>query len=155
MAVRTSTGYEALIMGPNAFDTIFHNGCIEIRSGPQPVSADAAATGTLLARVTANGGAWTQGNAANGLRFARDGRFAMKLATQRWVIKGIASGVAGWFRLRRNGIDAGGESLILPRIDGAIALPDSPGEAQLFIPTLAMTPSTTIELPSWWFAKPE
>ncbi|HEY1034565.1 MAG TPA: hypothetical protein VGE09_06250 [Pseudoxanthomonas sp.] len=155
MAVRTSTGYEAQIMGPQSFDAIFYNGAIEVRSGSQPANADLAATGVLLGRITADGGAWAAGDPANGLRFTRDGRYAMKNFSQRWVLQGLATGVAGWCRLLPNALDPGADSLLHPRIDGAVGIPDTPGDFQLFLPSLAITPSTTIELPSWWFMKPQ
>lgn len=155
MAVRTSTGYEALILGPHAFDAIFHNGAIEVRSGAQPDSADMAATGTLLARITRDGGAWAAGNPANGLQFTRDGRYAMKNFAHRWVLKGLATGVAGWCRLLPNAADPGTDSLLHPRIDGAAGVDGVPGDAQLILPTLSITPSTTIELPAWWFMQPQ
>jgi hypothetical protein len=154
MAVRTSTGYEARILGPQAFDDIFRDGCIEIRSTPQPDTADHAAAGVLLARVTADGGAWTAGNPTNGLRYSRDGRFATKNLLQRWVLQGVGTGVAGHFRVLPNAYDAGAESTVHPRIDGAIGLVDTEGDYQLLLPTLAITPSTIIELPSWWFTTP-
>ncbi|WP_454262114.1 hypothetical protein [Pseudoxanthomonas mexicana] len=155
MAVSTSTGYEALILGPHAFDAIFFNGTIEVRSGVQPASADLAPTGTLLGRITADGGAWSPGNPANGLRFTRDGRYAMKNFAQRWVLQGLATGTAGWCRLLPNAADPGEDSLLHPRIDGAVGLSDAPGDVQLFLPSLAITPSTFIELPSWWFMQPQ
>ncbi len=154
MAARTSTGYEARILGPFSFDEIFRDGCIEIRSTPQPDTADDAAAGVLLGRITADGGAWTEGSSANGLRFSRDGRFATKNLLQRWVLKGSATGVAGHFRLRANAADPGAQSLVHPRIDGAIGLTDAVGDFQMFLPSLAITPSTSIELPSWWFTSP-
>lgn len=33
MAVNTSTGFEASILGPSAFEAIFRGGCIEIQEG--------------------------------------------------------------------------------------------------------------------------
>lgn len=154
MAVKTSTGYEALILGPNAFDTIFRDGVIEVRSETQPVSADEAPIGILLATITVNGGPWAAGSPANGLRFSRGGRFASKNLSQRWQLKGVATGIAGWMRLLPNQHDPGGVSAVHPRIDGAAGLIDTLGDIQLYLPTLSITPSTTIELPNWWFAKP-
>jgi hypothetical protein len=142
-------------MGPSSFDAIFLNGCIEIRSLEQPARADLAPTGTRLARITANGAPWVAGNPANGLRFSRDGRFATKSLAQRWVLQGEATGVAGWCRLLPNAPDPGTDSTLHPRIDGAVGLTDTSGDFQLFLPTLQITPSTQIELPQWWFAKPE
>lgn len=158
MAVIDSSGFAGLILGPHAFEDIFLNGCIEIRTGLQPANADAAATGTLVARITRDGGAWTAGSPANGLQFQRAGRYVIKHPLHIWRLVGIATGVAGWFRLRTNAADAGGVSLDAPRIDGLIApLPEEgtpPSPAQMFLPSLAITPSTDVEIAQWYYAKP-
>lgn len=159
MAVNVSTGFAERILGPQSFDAIFRDGSIEIRSGAQPASADAAAIGTLLARITRNGGAWVAGQPDNGLRFARSGRYAAKDPTQTWTLVGLATGIAGWFRLVANAFDDDGESLSAPRVDGAIALlPDEqtppPADAQLFLPELAITSATRRDIGQWWYAIP-
>ncbi|WP_440579836.1 hypothetical protein [Stenotrophomonas muris] len=155
MAVNTSTGFEASILGPSAFEGIFRAGCIEIRTGPQPDTADMPATGALLARITVDGGIWRPGVSAYGLGFVRNGRYVYKDAAQRWVLRGLAAGTAGWFRLVGNAPDAGAVSFESPRIDGAIGLDDdSPGDFQMRLPTLAMATDTSIEIGEWWFAIP-
>lgn len=158
MAVRTSTGFEALILGAHSFDSIFQDGCIEVRTDPQPATADDAPTGTLIARITRDGIAWSAGVGAGGLRFARGGRFVSKSPTQQWLLKGLATGVAGWFRLLPNAADPGAYSLDAPRIDGAIGvMPDDGipvGDVQLFLPTQAITAATVIPINYWWLAKP-
>ena len=155
MAVNTSTGFEASILGPSAFEAIFRSGSIEIRTGPQPENADMPATGILLGRITLDGNAWQAGASANGLSFVRTGRYVYKDAAQRWVLRGLATGIAGWFRLVGNVPDAGDVSFDAPRIDGAIGLDDdSPGDFQMRLPTLAITPDTSIEIGEWWYAIP-
>lgn len=154
MTVNTSTGFEVRNLGPEAFDQIFRYGCIEVRTGPQPASADAPATGTLIARITRDGGAWVEGAPDNGLEFVRSGRYASKPGDHVWRLKGIATGVAGWFRLRGNAADAGGASLDLPRIDGLINTVDFAGDAQLFLTTLNLTASSDLAINNWWYARP-
>ncbi|HGM6931339.1 TPA: hypothetical protein ACKQDF_000804 [Stenotrophomonas maltophilia] len=155
MAVNTSTGFESLILGPLAFEAIFRAASIEIRSGPQPETADMPASGTLLARITADGGVWQAGSADNGLRFVRNARYVYKDPAQRWVLRGLAAGAAGWFRLLGNAPDGGGLSFDTPRIDGAIGLDDdSLGDFQMRLPTLALTADTSIEFGEWWLATP-
>lgn len=158
MAVRTSTGFEALILGARSFDSIFQDGCIEVRTGLQPATADDAPTGVLVARITRDGAAWTPGVGAGGLRFQRAGRFVTNNPAQQWVLKGLATGAAGWFRLLPNAADPQAYSLEAPRIDGAVGvMPDEGipvGDVQLFLPTQAMTASTTIPINYWWLAKP-
>ncbi|MBH1418029.1 hypothetical protein I5U33_07290 [Stenotrophomonas maltophilia] len=155
MAVITSTGFETLLLGPTSFDGIFRNGCIEIRSGIQPARADLPPTGHLLARITRDGGPWQAGGTANGLHFVRNGRYVYKDPVERWLLRGVANGQAGWFRLVGNEPDLGQISFTAPRIDGAIGLDDgSAGDFQMRLPTLAVTPDTSIELGDWWYAIP-
>lgn len=155
MAVNSSTGFRAALLGPQAFDSIFRNGAIEIWTGAQPPDADSPALGQLLGRITLNGGPWQAGGSSNGLRFVRNGQYVYKDPGQIWVLRGISVGRAGWFRLIGNAPDAGGVSLTSPRIDGAIGLDDdSPGDFQMRLPTLAITPDTSIEFGDWWYALP-
>ncbi len=155
MAVNSSTGFCAAILGPQAFDSIFRDGAIEIWSGAQPATADDGPVGTLLARITRNGGAWQAGSPSNGLRFVRDGRFVFKDPAQSWVLRGVGVGIAGWFRLVANAPDGRALSVTVPRIDGAVGLDDdSPGDFQMRLPTLSITPDTSIELGDWWYAIP-
>lgn len=154
MAVNTSTGFEAASLGPSAFEQIFRYGCIEVRSGPQPATADMAATGILLARITRDGLAWTPGQIDGGLEFARSGRYAMKASNHVWRLKGIATGVAGWCRLVGNAEDDGLVSTFLPRIDGLVNTPDFVGDVQLIISNLNITAATDLNISNWWFARP-
>ena len=154
MAVRISTGYAEQILGTSSFANIFLNGCIEVYSGAQPASADAAVSGTLLARITRGGGAWSAGSPSNGLQFTHLGRYISKEPSHDWKLQGTATGVAGWFRLRANPVDTGAASTTLPRIDGTVGLVDAEGDFQLFLPNLSLTSSTTIDITSWWYALP-
>lgn len=154
MTVRMSTGFAAQILGPTAFEQVFRYGCVEIRSGLQPDSADLPPTGVLLARITRDGGAWTAGVSDNGLEFDRSGRYAMKRADHLWRLVGLAEGQAGWFRMLPNASDTGAASLTAPRIDGLVGLEGVEADIQLYLPTLAITPSTDIAINHWWFALP-
>lgn len=161
MAARTSTGFVSALIGGTAFADIFRNGCIEIYSGPQPASADAAVTGTMLGIVTQDGGAWVAGSPGAGLHFSASGRFATKDFDQIWKMTGIATGIAGWYRLRGNAADAGGVSLVLPRLDGVIGLPPDPdvpdsllADVQLYLTDLAITPSLVRDMPYFYYTIP-
>jgi hypothetical protein len=59
MTLRLSTAARDYINGAGSVKSAFQNGQIQIYSGSQPASADAAPTGTLLATITANSGART------------------------------------------------------------------------------------------------
>lgn len=128
MSVRYSTGLINRLLGENGVDTgadgfrgIFKDCVIDIYTGGQPATADSAATGTLLGRVTIGAGAFTEGVAANGLEFkAPSGKEVSKVAADAWQYTGLADGVAGYFRLRGNAVDNAAASTTLPRIDGNI-----------------------------------
>lgn len=154
MSVNVSTGFAAAILGPQSFATIFNNGVIEVYSGPQPATADATPTGTLLARVTRDGGAWSAGSPANGLQFTLGGRYAIKNPGHVWLLKGLATGVAGWFRLLPNAADDGLPSVTAPRIDGAVGIAGDPGDYQLFLADTNVVPATSVVLTQWFYAIP-
>ena len=154
MAIRLSTGYRSRILGPTAFDTIFQNGVIEVRSGVQPASANLAPTGVLLGRITRDGGAFIPGSPANGLQFERIGATVQKVATHVWSLEGIAAGTAAWARLLGNAADAGDESLVMPRIDFAIGDLDTAGDYQMRLPILAITNGLSIPIEQWTYSLP-
>lgn len=154
MAVRASTGFANAILGTSSFAGLFLNGSIEMRSGAQPASADLPPTGTLLARITRDGDAWTPGSATGGLQFIRDGRTVQKNPAHLWMIVGEGTGTVGWFRLVGNALDDGSFSTTLPRIDGAVGLSGAVGDVQMFLPNLSITPATLIPQDSWWYAIP-
>lgn len=66
MTIRLSTGARNGIAQGLGFAGMFNRGTIQIWSGSQPVTADAAATGTLLATVSTNSGAITNEVRATG-----------------------------------------------------------------------------------------
>jgi len=66
MTVRLSTGARTGLAGNGGFGELFKNGSIQIYSGSQPASADAAVTGTLLGTVTLSSGSLTQETRAAG-----------------------------------------------------------------------------------------
>lgn len=66
MTLRYSTGVRNFIMGHGSLKQAFQNGRIEIYTGAQPASADAAVTGTLLCTITAASAARTAEVRASG-----------------------------------------------------------------------------------------
>lgn len=66
MTFRLSTGVRNKLAKQGSVDALFRNGRIEIYSGAQPTSPDAAVTGTLLCTITSNSGAYTPETAAVG-----------------------------------------------------------------------------------------
>lgn len=118
MTVRLSTGLRAAMLNggtEGGMKGALSGGTIRIYSGPQPISADAPATGTLLGIVTVDG-------AGGGLHFdtSTDGTLS-KAAAEDWKFKGIAAGTAGWFRFTADGGFPDINSSVEARIDGTIA----------------------------------
>jgi len=94
---------------------VFRHGFINIYSGPQPLTADTGATGTLLGTVTVNDG-------GTGLTFdIATTNVLSKAVAETWKCHGLAVGTAGWFRF----YPAGGNPAILStseaRLDGSTA----------------------------------
>ena len=97
MSELRSTGYKNARAA--TIKEIFDYGVIHLYSGSRPASADLAETGTLLAVITNNGGAFTPGvQDAAGLRFgdALNGAIS-PLAGQSWKTNAIlATGTIGY-----------------------------------------------------------
>ena len=61
MSLKFSSGAVDALQENGCLKEIFHDMIVDIYSGPQPASADAAKTGVHLARITLAGGAFTAG----------------------------------------------------------------------------------------------
>lgn len=146
MTVRLSTGLRNNLAGSTGFAATFANGIIEIRTGTQPVTADAAATGTLLGTVTLASGAFTPGVSTNGLTFNTASGGAVSKSGV-WSFAGVAAGTAGWFRLKGNALDNDLSSTTLPRLDGSIAT--SGADMNLSNLSIAVSATTTIDSFAW------
>lgn len=66
MALRISTGLRNFLLSGGSLKQAMTGGRIEIYSGTQPASADAAATGTLLVTITDASGTWAAETPATG-----------------------------------------------------------------------------------------
>ena len=144
MTARLSTGLRTNLAGSTGFAATFANGIIEIRTGTQPATADAAATGTLLGTITKASGAFTPGTATNGLTFATAADGAVTKSTDAWSFNGVAAGTAGWFRFKGNAADNDLSSTTLPRLDGSIAT--SGGDMSLSNIVIAIGAPTTVDV---------
>lgn len=151
MTVQVSTKFKERILGAESFADIFAQGRILLYSGAQPESADFAVTGDLLAQVTLDGQPWTANGSDGGLIFELLGSWAIKPPTATWKLIGSGTGTAGWFRLVGAAEDTGDLSNASPRIDGTV---DSSGTADFYLATLAITPSTSLEIQQFNFTFP-
>lgn len=121
MALRLSTGFRNSLLkanGKSAVD-LMDKGYIEIRTGTQPASADDAETGSLLGRITLNGGDYTV-LATYGLTPEAAGVVLQKPAASVWSGTVILAGRAGWWRWYATD-GTHGASTSAARIDGAIS----------------------------------
>lgn len=116
MTVRLSTGLRNKMNDGGASGGIkgaLNLGFINIYSGPQPLTADAAATGTLLGTVSVNAG-------GTGLTFdASVGGTISKAAAETWKFLGLAAGTAGWFRFYPAAGNPANNSSTEARLDGS------------------------------------
>ena len=151
MSLNFSTGLRTGMLNSTGVKEAFTNGIIYLYSGVQPVTADAAITGTLLGKVTVDAGAFAFGAATNGLNFdtAVAGVLA-KAVAENWQCVCTAAGTIGWFRMMGNATDALGVSTTLARIDGDAAV----SGADLNIPTLAVIIGTPITIDVFTFDLP-
>lgn len=119
-------------------------GRINVYTGPQPVSADTGATGTLLGTVTLTGLL-----AGTGLTFGNSvGGVLSKQSTETWLMTGIAAGTAGWFRFYENGADPSTTvTTTLARLDGSIAT--SGGDMNLSNIAITIGSPSTIDTFAW------
>ena len=118
MTVRLSTGLRDKLLNGGAsggLKNAFNLGFIAIYSGPQPLTADSAASGTLLGTVSVGGAGTglTFGNSASGT--------IAKTPAEDWKFVGLADGTAGWFRFYPAAGNPALSSATEARIDGNIA----------------------------------
>lgn len=146
MTVRLSTQLRNNLAGTTGLATTFANGVIEIYSGGQPATADAAVTGTLLGTATLASGAFTPGSPTNGLTWGAAASGAVAKSGT-WSFNGTAAGTAGWFRFKGNAADAGGVSAVLPRMDGSVGV--SGADLNIANITIAVGAPTTIDTFIW------
>lgn len=145
MTVKLSTGLRNAMAGTTGYSGALNGGVILVFSGPQPVSADAPATGTLLGIVTLNGGAWEAGDPANGLVLDTPaGGGVTKPPAAVWKFTGLAAGQIGWFRHVGNALDDGSASATLPRIDGAAGV--GTGDAKFSTLTVAVGQPVSLDV---------
>lgn len=148
MAIRKSTGLVNKMMDTGSFKAIFElsPGCeIAIYSGSQPAAADDAPSGTLLVVLSDN----STGDPLDFETSATAGALA-KASAQTWSGTAVASGTAGWFRLRMTN-DTDLSSTTLPRYDGACAT----SGAQMTLGSLTISASAPISVSSAAFTLPK
>lgn len=140
MTLRLSTGLRDAINNGGTNGGIkgaLRLGFINIYSGPQPLTADAAATGTLLGTVSVNA-------SGTGLTFdASVAGVISKAAAEVWKMVGLANGTAGWMRFWPAGGNPANTSTTEARLDASIG--NSGADLNLTNLSIAVGVPTTID----------
>lgn len=132
------------VLAGGSLKDVFRDGILRIYSGSQPADADTdKGAGVLLVEVTIASGAWVAGAPTNGLRLGTAASGAVSKDASVWSGIGLADGVASWFRFYANATDAGGASITLPRIDGAVGT--SGAQLNMSSTTIVTSATTTID----------
>lgn len=139
--IKLSTGLAGSIAGQYGLARMMNRGVIDVYTGEQPANANQPPSGTLIARVSANGLAFVPGNRSglapvNGLELFDTGIGELR-DNDAWVLKGSANGTAGWWRWKWALADNNQFDPSLPRMDGNV-------NESLILPSAAITPSTLI-----------
>lgn len=117
MTARLSTGLRNAMLaggGSGGFKGALHLGFIAFYSGPQPLTADSAASGTLLGTVSVNG-------TGTGLTFENPvAGVISKAAAEAWRLTAVADGTAGWFRFYPAAGNPAVSSSTEARLDGTL-----------------------------------
>lgn len=145
MTTRLSTGLVNKLMVTGSFKATMALGFIDVYTGAQPASGDAAPIGTKLVTLSLN----STGTGLS-LEAAAIGGVASKLASEVWSGLILADGTAGWFRYRAAG-DTGALSTTEARFDGAVATTG----AQMSLTTLALKAGATLTVANGDFTLPK
>lgn len=153
MALRLSTGAVNLLADTKGLKGVFNGGCIDIYSGGQPASADAAETGTKLMRITI--GSSTAGS--DGVTFGTAGTGYMPKSASVWSGTVGVAGVAGWFRLYGSagtshtaGVTLGADSTAY-RCDGNVGVSGS----DLVLANTTLTAGATVTIDQFTLQVPQ
>lgn len=97
--ITVSRGYKNKLFTGHSWTSLFNSGCIELFSGAVP-DVHAAPSGTLIARITQNGGGYTHGVATNGLTYtvSTEGLIEPAIGAN-WILTGIAAGTFTYGRI--------------------------------------------------------
>lgn len=142
MTIRVSSGLRASLLSDFGLQAMMDYGFISIYSGTQPATASSEATGTLLGRITQNGDAFVPNTTTGGLQTELSPQGGL-VKTGTWVLTGVATGTAGWWRWQWNAPDDGSYSPFYPRMDGAV------GESLILADT-TITPATLVTITDFY-----
>lgn len=136
MAKNPKLSMAALSAQADVIATLLNGGTVEIRTGTQPASPDAAATGTLLA-VLAFANPAAAAPASNGV---------VTFATMVPEDQVLDTGTAAWFRAKTSGGTA--------VLDGTVGL-TAGNNHDMLLSTVTLTPSFAIVVTSFTHTVPQ
>lgn len=140
MTARFSTGLRNAMLAGGSSGGFF----IAFYSGPQPLTADSAASGTLLGTASVNG-------SGTGLTFENPvAGVISKTAAEDWRLTGVADGTAGWFRLYPAGGNPAISSSTEARLDGTLGT----ANADIVLSSIAVRIGVPITLDQFLFSLP-
>lgn len=147
MTARLSTGLRnAMLAGGSSggFKGALHLGFIAFYSGPQPLTADSAASGTLLGTVSVNG-------SGTGLTFENPvAGVVSKTAAEAWRLTGVADGTAGWFRFYPATGNPATSSSTEARLDGTLGT----ANADIVVSNIAIRIGVPVTVDQFSFSLP-
>lgn len=118
--IRLSSGLRSSIVTNYGLGLLMQYGRIHVYTGSQPLSADFAPTGTLLATVSQDGITPISDQLPGGLELSGGAQAGQLVKVGTWVIRGSVAGTPGWWRFVWNSEDDASDSTFLPRIDGMV-----------------------------------
>ncbi len=156
--LNVSTGFKALLLGPNSFTSIFKYGAIQVYANPRPSAADAMPTVSPIATITNYGLPWSPSGVGNGIVLMQNGPYIVMGAGQNWELlpnAAAAGSTASWWRLMAPG-DSGLPSITEPRIDGDIGVLGvfDPRYPEILIDDVTLVPNTGVPITSFLYTFP-
>lgn len=140
--IRLSTGLRNALVLNAGLGEMMNGGIIRVYGGSPPSSPDDPPAATLLATITTDGKVFYPGNDTEGagllLSYVSP---ASIVKNGRWMLKGVGSGVAAWWRWCWSLPDDQYYSTYYPRIDG-----DAGPAGALVLSAVDITPATLIEI---------
>ena len=148
MTVRFSTGLRNAVASTYGLGQMMNGGVIYVYGGTIPASPDNAPGSAPLGIITTDGLMFTPGDNSNGaglsLQTVSPGGL---LNYGTWVLKGMNTGTATWFRWCWLDPDSFQESTYYPRVDGDIG-------SAFILPVTNINPSTSLVIDSFLIVLP-
>jgi len=142
MTVRVSTGLALSMLGNYGLRAMMNYGFIDVFSGDQPLSPDQVPTGTRLAKITTDSLDFVIGSQADGALVLGQDDLGVLTKQGTWMLEGVDTGTAGWWRWHWNSFDDDAQSFYYPRMDGLVS-------ESLILTSTSITPSTSVEIDSF------